>query len=414
MTDKIRGNVYSVGQVNAYIKNMFAQDFMLSRIYVAGEVSNCKYHSSGHIYFTLKDDTGVLQAVMFAGSRKTGLTFPMKAGDKVIVCGAIRVYERNGAYQLYAEQILAQGVGLLYQKYEELKNRLEEMGMFSEEYKRPIPAYATRIGVVTSPTGSVIQDIRNVAHRRNPCVQILLCPAQVQGEGAAQSVAEGIRTLARHDVDVIIIGRGGGSIEDLWAFNEELLARAIFESEIPIISAVGHETDFTIADFVADKRAPTPSAAAELAVFDLAQTMQQIESVRLALNRRIGNRLEQTEAKILQYRTELAVKSPKNRLLQDRHRAAEDHEHLQNRMEQILQEMRHRLQLSAGELEGRSPLKQLESGWAFMSDQDGKRILGVEGLSAGDRIRASLRDGSFDAVVEEVFCGTLPEEKEEQ
>ncbi len=397
-----------MGQVNAYIKNMFAQDFMLSRISVAGEVSNCKYHSSGHIYFTLKDESGVLSAVMFAGSRKTGLTFPMKAGDKVIAAGAVRVYEKNGAYQLYAEQILPQGTGLLYQKYEELKNRLEEMGMFAEEYKRPIPAYAMRIGIVTSPTGAVIQDIRNVARRRNPYVQLILCPASVQGDGAAESVAAGIRAIQMHGVDVIIVGRGGGSIEDLWAFNEETVARAIFDCTVPVISAVGHETDFTIADFVADRRAPTPSAAAELAVFDVRQTLQQIEGIRFQLNRGIGNRLDQTTERIRQYRTQLEVKSPKNRLLQDRHRAAEDHEHLQNRIEQILGDLRHRLQLSAGELEARSPLKKLESGYAFVAGPDGQRVSSVEGLEAGERIRAWLRDGNFTAVVEEVS----PERKE--
>ncbi len=410
MTERIRGTVYTVGQVNAYIKNMFAQDFVLNRISVAGEVSNCKYHSTGHIFFTLKDDSGIISAVMFAGSRKAGLKFPMKAGDKVIVTGSIRVYERNGAYQLYAEQITAQGTGLLYQKFEELKIRLEEMGMFAEENKRPIPAYASRIGVVTSPTGSVIQDIRNVAHRRNPCVQIILCPAQVQGEGAAESVAAGIRTVEEHGVDVIIVGRGGGSIEDLWAFNEETVARAIFDCSVPVISAVGHETDFTIADFVADRRAPTPSAAAEIAVFDLGRTLQMIDAARLGLNRAGSNTLDRTEARITPYTSELAAKSPKNRLLEDRHRAAEAHGHLQDRMEEILKDALHRLQLAAGELEARSPLKKLESGYAFVARPDGKRISGVDSLRTGDRVRAYLRDGSFTAVVDEIARGSLPAE----
>ena len=251
-------NVYSVGQVNSYIKNMFAQDFMMSRIYVRGEVSNCKYHSSGHIYFTLKDETGVLQAVMFSGSRKKGLTFRMKEGDNVIVLGAIRIYERDGKYQLYAEEILLEGAGLLYRKFEELKQELEEMGLFAPEYKQPIPRFASRIGIVTAPTGAAVRDIQNIAGRRNPFVQLILYPAQVQGEGAAASVVQGIRAMERMDVDVIIVGRGGGSLEDLWAFNEEIVARAIFECPIPIISAVGHETDTTIADYVADMRAPTP------------------------------------------------------------------------------------------------------------------------------------------------------------
>ncbi len=308
-------HVYSVGQVNAYIRNMFAQDFMMNHIYVSGEVSNCKYHSSGHVYFTLKDSSGILSAVMFAGSRKNGLNFPMKAGDKVIVFGEIRVYERDGKYQLYAQQITPQGAGLLYQRFEKLKQELEEMGMFSPEYKQPIPVYASRIGVVTAPTGAAIQDIRNISRRRNPFVQLILYPAQVQGEGAAQSIVNGIRALQEHDVDVIIVGRGGGSMEDLWAFNEEIVARAIFDCPIPVISAVGHETDTTIADYVADLRAPTPSAAAELAVFDIHQTFDFLDSIRLTMNRRIGERMEAAQARIRQYELKLQILNPKNRLL---------------------------------------------------------------------------------------------------
>ncbi|MDD6057671.1 MAG: exodeoxyribonuclease VII large subunit, partial [Clostridiales bacterium] len=233
-------NIYSVGQVNTYIKNMFAQDFMMNRISVKGEVSNCKYHTSGHIYFTLKDRSGTLSAIMFAGNRR-GLSFPMKEGDKVVVTGSVEVYERDGKYQLYARQIELEGAGNLYLKYEALKRELEEMGMFSAEYKKPIPRYAMRIGVVTAPTGAAVQDIRNIASRRNPYVQLILYPALVQGEGAVASICNGIRTLDALGVDVMIVGRGGGSIEDLWAFNEEAVARAIFESKTPIIAAVGHE-----------------------------------------------------------------------------------------------------------------------------------------------------------------------------
>ena len=246
-------NIYSVGQVNTYIKNMFAQDFMLNRISIKGEVSNCKYHTSGHIYFTLKDAAGTISAIMFAGNRR-GLKFTMKEGDKVIVTGSVEVYERDGKYQLYAREIELDGEGNLYLKFEALKQELEEMGMFAPEYKKPIPRYATRIGVVTAPTGAAVQDIRNIATRRNPYVQLILYPALVQGEGAVASIVNGIRALDQLGVDVMIVGRGGGSIEDLWAFNEEEVARAIFECETPIISAVGHETDTTIADFVADLR----------------------------------------------------------------------------------------------------------------------------------------------------------------
>jgi exodeoxyribonuclease VII large subunit len=396
------GNVYSVGQVNAYIKNMFAQDFMLNRISVRGEISNCKYHSSGHIYFTLKDETGILQAVMFSGSRTKGLKFRMKEGDNVIVLGAIRTYERDGKYQLYAQEIILEGAGLLYQKFEELKQELEEMGMFSEEYKRPIPKYASRIGVVTAPTGAAVRDIQNISHRRNPFVQLILYPAQVQGEGAAASIVQGICALEQLQVDVIIVGRGGGSIEDLWAFNEESVARAIFECNVPIISAVGHETDTTIADYVADMRAPTPSAAAELAVFDYRQVWEQTEAVKLRLNHQLCGKLEQAESIIRQYQLRLQVLNPKNQLLEKRQMTAEYQDRLQHRMEQVLQEKRHRMEMYASMLEGNSPLKKLSGGYAFLTKESGERVHGVSQLTTGDVIRAHMLDGSLVACVKEV------------
>lgn len=225
-------NIYTVAQVNNYIKNMFAQDFMLHKISVSGEVSNCKYHTSGHIYFTIKDGGSALNAIMFAGNRR-GLTFPMQNGDHVVVTGSVEVYERDGRYQIYAREITRAGVGDLYLKYEALKRELEEMGMFAAEYKKPIPAYALRVGVVTAATGAAIQDIRNISSRRNPYVQVILYPALVQGEGAAESIVNGIHALDAMGLDVLIVGRGGGSIEDLWAFNEEIVARAVFECRDP-------------------------------------------------------------------------------------------------------------------------------------------------------------------------------------
>ena len=288
-------NIYSVGQVNAYIKNMFSQDFLLQQISVKGEVSNCKYHTSGHIYFTIKDEKSAMSAIMFAGNRR-GLAFPMKEGDKVVVTGSIEVYERDGKYQIYAREITRDGMGNLYLKFETLKRELEEMGMFAQEYKRPIPKYARTVGVVTAPTGAAVQDIRNISSRRNPYVQLILYPALVQGEGAASSIVNGIRALERMKVDVIIVGRGGGSIEDLWAFNEEIVARAIFDCSIPIISAVGHETDWTIADFVSDLRAPTPSAAAELAVCNIADIIFSLQEYEKNLQQKM-------QYKIQRYRT---------------------------------------------------------------------------------------------------------------
>lgn len=275
-------NIYTVKQVNSYIKNMFTQDFMLNRIYVKGEISNCKYHTSGHIYFSLKDESGTIACVMFAGSR-AGLSFTLKNGQQVIVFGSVSVYERDGKYQLYAREIRLDGAGALYEKFEALKQELYEMGMFSDEYKQPIPAYAKTVGIVTAPTGAAVRDIINVAGRRNPYVQLILYPALVQGEGAAKSIITGIRMLEQRGVDVIIVGRGGGSIEELWAFNEEAVARAIFECSVPIISAVGHETDVTISDFVADLRAPTPSAAAELAVYEIRECDGKWRDMKISL-----------------------------------------------------------------------------------------------------------------------------------
>ena len=297
-------SIYSVGQVNNYIKNMFQQDFLLNKVSIKGEVSNCKYHTSGHIYFSLKDETGALACVMFAGQRK-GLAFPMKNGDKVVVSGSVSVYERDGKYQLYAKEITLEGAGLLYERFLALKAELEEMGMFAKEYKQPIPAYAKTVGIVTAPTGAAIQDIRNVAGRRNPYVQLILYPALVQGDGAKESIIEGIEKLDAYGVDVMLVGRGGGSVEDLWAFNEEEVARAIFNCKTPIISAVGHETDTTIADFVADLRAPTPSAAAELAVADIRGVFQSLENYRQKLSRNLENKIQLLQQQIKYYENRL-------------------------------------------------------------------------------------------------------------
>ena len=228
------GNVYTVSQVNQYIKNMFIQDFLLNRIHVRGEVSNCKYHPNGHVYFSLKDESGMISAILFAGNRK-GLPFRMQDGQQVVVFGSISTYERDGTYQLYAREIVLDGAGLLTQRFQELKEELEEMGMFAPEYKQPIPPYAKTIGIVTAPTGAAIRDIIHIAKRRNPYVKLLLSPALVQGEEAAPSIAAAIRRLEKEDVDVIIVGRGGGSMEDLWAFNEEEVARAIFHCPVPVI-----------------------------------------------------------------------------------------------------------------------------------------------------------------------------------
>lgn len=395
-------NIYSVGQINNYIKNMFSQDFMLRNISVKGEISNCKYHTSGHIYFTIKDAAGTISAIMFAGSRR-GLGFTMKEGDKVIVTGSVEVYEKTGSYQLYARQIELDGAGNLYLQFEKLKNELEEMGYFAKEYKIPIPKYARRIGIVTAPTGAAIQDIRNISKRRNPYVELILYPALVQGDGAAQSIVNGIHALEQIGVDIIIVGRGGGSIEDLWAFNEKIVADAIFNCRIPIISAVGHETDWTIADFVADMRAPTPSAAAELAVFDYRQVQDKLYEYNRRMQNSLYNKLELSRQKLNSYKLKLDYLSPEHRLNENRRRLMEYEEKLKLRIDMIIKEKKHMLELYAGRLEACSPVKKLGQGYAYVEDYKGKSLRSVEGVEKNQDITIYLLDGKIKTVVSEVI-----------
>jgi len=394
----MRRNVYSVGQVNTYIKNMFAQDFMMKYISVKGEVSNCKYHSSGHIYFTLKDKTGTINAIMFAGNRK-GLAFQMKEGDNVVVTGSVEVYERDGKYQLYAKEIALEGAGDLYLKYEALKSELEEMGMFAEEYKQPIPKYVKTIGIITAPTGAAIQDICNIAGRRNPYVQLILYPALVQGEGAAASIVQGIQAMEVIKPDVLIVGRGGGSIEDLWAFNEEIVARAIFECSIPIISAVGHETDTTIADYAADLRAPTPSAAAELAVFDIKLFFENLSGYKMQMNRLMDMKLTAIRQKELNYQKQLQLLSPQSQLNTKRQYTAELGERLQMQMQKLLKEKRHKMELLAGVLDGLSPAKKLNQGYSVVQNDIGQNIRSIKDVQKGDDLGIQLLDGIIKAEV---------------
>ena len=391
-------NIFSVGQINRYVKNMFTQDFILQKIYVKGEVSNCKYHTSGHIYFSLKDETGVLSCVMFAGHRR-GLAFRMKDGDRVVVGGAVDVYERDGRYQLYAKEISLEGAGALYERFLALKAELEEMGMFAQEYKQPIPAFIHRLGVVTAPTGAAVQDIRNISLRRDPYLQIILYPALVQGEGAADSIVRGIHMLDQAEVDVIIVGRGGGSIEDLWAFNEEKVARAIFECRTPIISAVGHETDFTIADFVADLRAPTPSAAAELAVADFRQILQNIAGLRDRMQRAMQRRTELGRAQLLQYQTRFQYLNPEVKLRDNRQRLADLDELLRRAMKNRIAEERHMLGIYLERYRGLSPLYKLNQGYSFVSDRAGNGIISTEQVHSGDLLEISVTDGVIEAEV---------------
>lgn len=392
-------NVYSVRQVNAYIKNMFVQDFMLNRIYVKGEISNCKYHTSGHIYFSLKDESGAIACVMFAGDRK-GLAFRMQEGQNVIVLGNVSVYERDGRYQLYAKQIVLDGEGVLYQRYEQLKRELEEMGMFAREFKQPIPFYSRKIGIVTAPTGAAVRDIINISKRRNPYVQLILYPALVQGEQAAASIVKGIRMLDNFGVDVLIVGRGGGSMEDLWAFNEEIVARAIFECRTPVISAVGHETDTTIADFVADMRAPTPSAAAELAVADYRQLTGAVELYRSQLADRVEQKIRWYRQYLENRRLMLIQAGPQQQLNDRRQYAADLEDRLSQGIQRKLEERRHQVQLYAGRLDGSSPLKKLQQGYSYTETQDGKALSSVSQIASGDQIIIHVTDGQIAARAE--------------
>ena len=397
----MRKNIYSVGQVNTYIQNMFAQDFMLHQISIKGEVSNCKYHSSGHIYFTLKDQTGTIAAVMFSRYRR-GLAFQMKEGDKVVVTGSVEVYERDGKYQLYAREIELEGAGNLYLKYEALKRELEEMGMFDAAYKKPIPRYATRIGIVTAPTGAAIQDIRNIAARRNPYVQLILYPALVQGDGAAASIVCGIHALDVLGVDVIIVGRGGGSIEDLWAFNEEEVARAIFACNTPVISAVGHQTDTTISDYVADLRAPTPSAAAELAVFDVQLVEKWLMDYGTQMRRQLELKLNQMRTRLMHDEEKLRYLNPRTKLKENEKRLDELGAALERRMQAILEQKRHKLALLSGSLDGMSPLKKLAQGYSYVEDAGGHALTDAGTVQIGEALSIQLYRGSLKAAVTEI------------
>lgn len=394
-------NVYTVAQVNAYIKNMFNQDFFLRQITVKGEVSNCKYHSSGHIYFTLKDGAGAIACVMFKGNRQ-GLKFQMQDGQLIAVTGTIDVYERDGKYQLYAQSIDLDGEGKLYERFEQLKKRLAESGMFAPEYKQPIPKYIHTLGVVTAPTGAAVRDIINVSTRRNPYIQIVLYPAIVQGDQAVASIVKGIEVLSEKAVDVIIVGRGGGSIEDLWAFNEEEVAEAIFNCPIPIISAVGHETDTTIADYVADMRAPTPSAAAELAVFEYNRLMQDIADYEMTLTSFMNRRIRFDRDKVAGLQRNINALSPMSKVRDRRMRAVSYEDAIKNAMDKKLWAARHRLEIGIERMKGLSPLDKLNSGFSYVEDAEGKNVRSIEQIKPGDDLTIQMSDGSASARVVDI------------
>ena len=421
-----RVNVYSVSQVSAYIKNMFAQDYALNRISVKGEISNLKYHSSGHIYFTLKDRGAQISCVMFA-SWRAGLSFRMEDGQQVVASGSVEVYEKYGSYQLYARSIELAGAGDLYAKYEKLKRDLEAEGLFDRAHKKPIPRYARTVGIVTADTGAAIHDIMRIASRRNPYVQLILCPAKVQGEGAAESIVQGIRRLDAMGLDILIVGRGGGSFEDLFCFSEEAVVRAVYAAKTPIISAVGHDVDYPISDFAADLRAATPSDAAELAVYDVNLLESQIAGAGERLNLAIDGVLKAKRHALRQYALALHGHSPARELNSRRQRLAD----LADRMEaglyrkisgkkdllgqrraalsrgirMLLKERRQRLAVLAGKLDGRSPLKKVSGGFGFVTDDRGQGLTSVFDALPGEPVHIRISDGRIDARV----TGTEPD-----
>jgi len=392
-------NVYSVSQINTYIERMFSDDFMLGNLSLSGEVSNCKYNHTGHIYFTLKDDKSSISCVMFAGKRAKGLKFNMKDGDQIVVTGYVGIYAAAGRYQVYANEIELAGVGDLYQRFEALKQELEESGMFDAMYKKPIPTHAMRIGIITAPTGAAVHDIIRVSKTRNPFVELILYPAQVQGEGAVPSIISGINCLDELNLDVIILGRGGGSIEDLWAFNEEPVARAIFKANTPIISAVGHETDFTIADFVADKRAATPSQAAELANFvyeDFARTCERYSD---RLNSTLDYKLSSITAQLENYKLRLQSLRPENKIKANQDKLNHLYDRLNSLMNAKIERYESRLIAASGRLDGLSPAKRLASGFGYLTGPDGKRVDSVSNLSIGDSLSIRVKDGMLESQI---------------
>ena len=391
-------SVYSVSQINKYIKNMFLSDYLLSNLQVKGEISNLKYHSSGHIYFTLKDEKGAIKCVMFSSYRQ-GLKFVLKEGMQVTVSGSVEVYERDGTYQIYAKAIKEEGVGDLFERFEKLKEKLSEAGMFDPSYKRPIPKFVRRLGVITAPTGAAVRDIIDVSKRRNPGIEIILFPAIVQGDDAPASIVAGLQALPQYDVDVIICGRGGGSMEDLWGFNDEAVAEAIFNCPVPVISAVGHETDFTIADFVSDLRAPTPSAAAELAVCDVSALLTELRNKKQILNRDIKskiNNLRQTSAHLAEILSKL---NPEARLQKRKETLLLLKERLNRSMGDRLTRYRHRMELMAERMHGLSPLLKLSGGYSYVSGPDGRAVKSIKDVSEGDTLKINVTDGIITADV---------------
>lgn len=398
----MKNKVFSVTQINTYIKRMFQSDYALRRISIKGQVSNCKYHSSGHIYFSLKDEGSQISCVMFANARYDGLKFELEDGQEVVVEGNISVYERGGSYQLYAQEIRLNGIGELYVAYEMLKQKLYEEGLFDHEKKKPIPKNPKKIGVVTARTGAAIHDIISTAKRRNPYVQLILYPAKVQGDGASDTIVAGIKVLDQYGVDIIIVGRGGGSIEDLWAFNEEKVARAIYEVQTPIISGTGHEVDTTIADYAADLRAATPTAACELAVPDIREVMEGITNREYTLRTLLKQVVRRYQMKLQQYQITIANFDPRFQLQEQKMHLAELEEQIHAVMKNKMTDYQHKLELYTKELHGLSPTAKLINGFGYIEGSNGEPVTSVKKVMEGDQISLTISDGMIITKAEQI------------
>ena len=390
----------TVSDLNAYIKDKIAEDEFLNTVYIKGEISNFKHHYTGHMYFTLKDENSLIKCIMFK-TYTSHLNFIPKDGMKVLILGSVAVFERDGVYQVYCKAMQEDGLGSLYKAYEKLKQDLEKEGLFNKEHKKKIPVFPKTIGVLTSQTGSVIRDIINVSTRRNPNVNIKLLPVPVQGEGAGIKIADAIKTMNDKKIaDVIIVARGGGSLEDLWPFNEEIVARAIYNSDIPIISAVGHETDFTIADFVADLRAPTPSAAAELAVPDIANIKLDLDKYNNRLKMALIKKLDIVKLRYEKIMTSKAFKNPLDRIQNNYLRLDKNIKLLHLGITSRYKDNKNKFINIVSKLDSLSPLKTLSRGYTI-TQKKGKIVKSVKELKKDDIIELRFVDGKAKAVIEE-------------
>ena len=414
-------SIISVSQLNTYLKGIIDENEVFSNLLVKGEISNLKYHPSGHIYFSLKDNESVIKCVMF-NSYTNNLNFKLNEGDKIIVSGTLSVYLQGGTYQIYVKNIEKDGIGNLYLEYERLKKKLENEGIFSMYHKKELPKYPFRIGVATSSSGAALRDIVSIIKRRWPLASIVVFPCLVQGNDADKSIIEALENSKKTNVEVMIVGRGGGSIEDLWAFNEEETARAIFACQTPVISAVGHETDTTIADYVADLRAPTPSAAAELAVLDVRQILQQLDAAEEEMTRRmrriiftkrqalsqihLQQQMEQLlrtkRNRLLQYQIHLRYLEPMQRVREQRQQIADVREHLQRSMEQKILQDRNRLRLYAEQMRRCSPLDRLTQGYGLIMDESGGRVHSVSQVKEGEQLNLYVSDGKITVQVQKI------------